>query len=416
VGRSRLRILSLSPYLPSRRSGAPVRLLGLLRRLAESHAVSLLSFVPASQDNAPALDAVREYCEEVAVVPNDRIGLSGAARRALQLGALLSGRSYDRLVLERAVFQAALDRMTARSRYDVIQAETCFMTGYKFPRDTLVVLDEHNIEYELLYRGYRTEPFIGRKVFNAVEYLKVRRAETAAWRRAQACLVTSQREEDVVRSVAPLTLTAVIPNGVDIHYFAPDAQNADPDRIVFTGLLTYRPNIDAVRFFTREVLPLVLRERPSLKLTVVGYGPRELLGSIVSPNVEATGWVPDVRPYLRAAGAVVVPVRMGSGTRLKVLDALAAGKAVVTTSLGCEGIDVKDREHLLIADHPQLFADHVLEVLRDKNLSSKLARRGRELVSARYSWSVVGEELVAFHEILAGRLLDADSDLESLPA
>jgi glycosyltransferase involved in cell wall biosynthesis len=409
----RLRILVVTPSMPFATSwGFGIRVFQLVRQLASRHSVTVLTY--GLPDNARDVAALRELGAEVTVVTppaRDR-----HRRRVAQLTSLASGRPYQYSQLHTAAMQRELDCALNSTTFDIIQVESSQMGGFDFHGHPAVILDEHNIEYELLYRSYRTEPSVGRKLFNAVEYLKVRRAERAAWRRADGCLLTSGREADLVRRIAPSTPIAVIPNGVDLEYFSPGSEAPDPDSILFTGLLTYRPNLDAVRHFTREVLPLIVKARPSTKLTVVGYGPREMLATITSGHVKATGWVPDVRPYLRAAAAVVVPVRMGSGTRLKVLDGLAAAKPIVTTSLGCEGIDVKHGEHVLVGDEPRAFAEHVLAVLGSPSLATELGRGGRRLVEEKYSWSVVGEALGAFYRHLADGLIHTTDDLDRLPA
>jgi glycosyltransferase involved in cell wall biosynthesis len=374
-----------------------VRLLGLLRRLAESHAVSLLSFVPASQDNAPALDAVREYCEEVAVVPNDRIGLSGAARRALQLGALLSSRSYDGFVFERAFFQAALDRMTARSRYDVIQAETCFMTGYKFPSDTLVVLDEHNIEYEVRRRSVSVAGSLPRKIQNYLDFLALRREEQGSWRSIDACAVTSERDAAVISRTLPLVRAAVVPNAVDTEHFMPQPDRTVPGTVLFFGTLGYHPNVDGILFFLREVLPLLRRATPGLTVQVVGAAPPPAVLRLAGPDVIVTGEVDDVRPYLARAQAVIAPLRIGGGTRLKILEAMAMGKPVVSTTLGAEGLAARADKEILIADTPETFARQLGRILVDDRLATALGSAARRLVETSYDWSASAEKLVALY-------------------
>ena len=402
----RLRIMVLTPFMPFAKSlGFNIRVFQLVRQLATRHQVSVLTYgLPA---NAPDVAALRDLGVEVRVVTPPFPGWGG--RRVAQLASLASGRPYQYRELQTPAMQRELDRLLESSTFDIVQVESSPVSGFDFRGHPIVVIDEHNIEYELLSRSYRTERSAGRKFFSGVEYLKVRRAEQAAWKRAGGCLVTSRREETAVRRIAPHVPTAVVSNGVDLDYFTPSSEAPERDSVLFTGQLTYRPNLDAIRYFTREILPLIVHVRPSTKLTVVGYGPPDVLASITGANVLATGWVPDVRPYLRRAAVVVVPVRMGSGTRLKVLDALASGKAVVSTSLGCEGIEVRDGEHLLIGDDPEAFASHALAILRDPLLPGTLARSGRRLVEDRYSWSAVTNDLEAFYQRLAAGARPAPS-------
>ncbi|MDO9173205.1 MAG: glycosyltransferase family 4 protein, partial [Actinomycetota bacterium] len=176
------------------------------------------------------------------------------------------------------------------------------------------------------------------------------------------------------------------PNGVDIEFFAGSDVAVDPDSIVFTGLLHYRPNIDAVTFFTKQILPHIVQRRPDVVFSIVGLGAPSEVTRLAGPNVRFVGEVPDIRPYALSAGALVVPLRMGSGTRLKVLDGLAMQKGLISTTLGCEGIEVVDGQHLLVADGAEEFAQAVVSVLDDRRLAEELGRNGRALVEAKYSW------------------------------
>jgi glycosyltransferase involved in cell wall biosynthesis len=296
--------------------------------------------------------------------------------------------------------QTVLDRLLTTEGFDIVQVESTQMSVFDFGPRATVLLDEHNIEYELLYRMCRTEQSPLRKVYNWAEFLKFRREERRAWRRADGCALTSAREEQIVRGYVPDKPTAVVPNGVDIEYFAPRSEPVVGHHIVFTGLMLYRPNIDAAVYFAREILPTILRHRANARFVIVGAGPTEEVRRLAGPNVHVTGTVPDVRPYVHDAAALVVPLRMGSGTRLKVLEGLAMGKAMVSTSLGCEGIDVRHGEHLLVADEPEAFAQAVLQLLDRRELAKDLGERGRALTEATYSWSSVGAQLEMLHNRL----------------
>ncbi len=195
----------------------------------------------------------------------------------------------------------------------------------------------------------------------------------------------------------PAKPTHVAPNGVDIEYFQPSPKPVDPNSLVFTGLISYRPNTDAVLFFVHEVLPHIVKARPEAVFSIVGMGPPDEILRLASPNVKVTGEVPDVRPYIQNASIFVVPLRMGSGTRLKVLEGLAMGKPMVSTRLGCEGIEVRDGEHLLMEDDPQAFAQAVVRLMEDRELSARLGTAGRALVEQNYSWESIVQTMQQFH-------------------
>jgi glycosyltransferase involved in cell wall biosynthesis len=240
----------------------------------------------------------------------------------------------------------------------------------------------------------------------AIGHRRQRAAEERAWRTADLCLATSEREARIIGASAARRI-AIVPNGVatdTIHPVAgvPAARDAARPTLAFVGLLGYRPNADAVTHLVRDILPLIRAQRPDIHLQVIGDGATADLLRLAGPGVEFTGRVPDVRPFVSAAGAVVVPLRIGSGTRLKILEALALARPIVTTTIGAEGIDVVDGEHVLIADEPAAFAAAVVRVLRDEALARRLGENGRALVERSYDWSTVGSRLVEAYDQLLG--------------
>lgn len=400
-----MRVLILTPSLPYPPIwGFGMRVYQLLKHLSTRHQVSLLTYAESGQEQHIA--AIEALGARVCTVPTPHPG-SGFSRRFGQLASLASSVSFQSRALYSAEMQAAIYRLLDGEPFDVVQIESSQMSCFDFGRRAVVLLDEHNIEYELLNRMCRTEGSPIRKLFNWLEYQKFRREEQGAWVRSAGCMLTSGREQGIVRQQVPGKATAVVPNGVDIDYFQPADAIVQSNSIVFTGLMRYRPNIDAVIYMVREILPHLLRKRPNLTFTVVGAGEPEEVKRLAGPNVVVTGAVPDVRPHVADAAVFAVPLRMGSGTRLKVLEGLAMGKPLVSTALGCEGISVRDGQHLLIADEPSAFARSVLQLLDDAALASRLARNGRGLVESEYSWASVAERLELFYEEVLRRVATA---------
>jgi glycosyltransferase involved in cell wall biosynthesis len=204
----------------------------------------------------------------------------------------------------------------------------------------------------------------------------------------------------IVAGHASETPVAVVPNCVDVEHFTPQPTPVDPSSIVFIGTLGYRPNVDAVEYLLDEILPEVLAAHPDAVLTVVGRGEERDLRRFRRPHVTVTGRVPDVRPYLARAAVAVVPVRIGGGTRLKVVEALAMGKAVVSTTIGCEGLAVRDGEHVLLADDGPGIARALSQVLSDAAMARRLGSAGRELVMAEYSWDTARERLERLYDVI----------------
>ena len=207
------------------------------------------------------------------------------------------------------------------------------------------------------------------------------------------CVGVSAQDRERLVALCPGMAVEVVSNGVDLDYFKPgDAE--DEMSLVFTGSMDWHPNEDAVLYFCHHVLPLIRTEFPEIKFCIVGSNPSErVLGLQRLEGVVVTGSVEDVRPYISNAAVYVVPLRVGGGTRLKILQALAMRKAVVSTSIGCEGLDLQPEEHLLVADEPQQFAESTIRLVRDRSLRNRLSESGGALVREKYSWDVIVETL-----------------------
>ena len=389
-----MRILLVSPYLPYPPSwGSGMRTYQLLRALASDNSVTLLSFECAWQDMA--LEELEKHCERVIIVP--RRVEAGVSKRLRQARCLLSTLPHHAQALTSPAMKAALADCLQED-FDSIQVTSSPMLGRGLSTSTPVVLDEHNVESEVLRRMAAGERSPLRRVYNRIESNKQARLERHAWRSVQACAMPSSRDADAVVAQAPRTLVRVVPNGVDPEYFAPTGADIDPDELVFTGLLSYRPNYDAVRHFINDVRPRIREVRPRTKLTVVGSCTTQGRQSLQADGVVVTGWVEDLRPYLARAAAAVAPIRMGGGTRLKVIEAMSMGKAVVSTTVGCEGLDVVPGQHLLVADGADAFADAIMRLLDDAPLASRLGAAGRDLAVSRYSWQESGRRLLELHQ------------------
>ena len=393
-----LMVLGALPYPPIWGSG--IREFQLLRYLSSRHDVDVVTYL--GEDDRANADVLRRSCRTLYGIPANVIDATQARRD--QLRRMLSGSSYRATWLLSKRMQSALDDVLDRNRYDVVHLSQSTLGRFDFASGRApLVVDEHNVEFELLYRTFRTERSPVRKLYYLSEFLKFRREEIGLWRRSAGCVVTSFRAREQLTGVVPADQVAVVPNAVDTNYFRPTEVVPEPDRLVFTGTMNYRPNIDAVAYFVRHILPAIVRARPNARLTIVGAYPTEDVRSLESPRVHVVGRVPDIRPYLAVASVVVIPLRTGSGTRLKLIEALAMAKPVVSTSLGAEGIPVRDGEHLLVADGPSAFAESVVRLLRDTALARALGQAGREYAAEHLTWDHSGSELEQFY----GRILSA---------
>lgn len=409
----RLDIVFVSMFPPSPpTSGAQRRIEGLMTGLAARHRVSGVALFDPELDPAAATCAMGAYCDEVVLVPGrpER----GPWKRLLQLRSLLSPRCFERHQVHVPALQRALRDVLGRHRRDVVCLEGPFLSGYDVrvappgSRGPVVLLDAHNVEHQLARRSRDASEEAIRRLHHAVNWRKVRRDEIAAWRRADGVAFTSHDDAELARPLLGPVPAAVIPNGVDLaHFRARDDVAAEPGLVVFFGTLDYFPNRDGVRHLLAEVWPRLAAAVPRARLRILGPRPTPEVLAARGPRVEVPGPVDDLRPHLARASVVVAPLRVGGGTRLKILEAMAMGRAVVSTTIGAEGLEVRHERELLVADGAPAFAAAVQRVLEDEPLARALGAAGRALVERRYGWPSIAADLEPFLAELRGRVWKA---------
>ncbi|MFQ6059008.1 MAG: glycosyltransferase [Anaerolineae bacterium] len=375
------------------------------------HEIHLLSFV-RSRDELAKAGPLRQLCRRVAVVPAPR---RSPIKRLLSV--FLSPQPDMALRLPSAEFQARLEAWLRETAFDVIQVEGIEMAGYglgireqglgirgqRRGGRPLLVFDDHNAEYVLQQRAFETDARQPRRwvgaFYSLIQWQKLRRYEAQVCRAYDRVVAVSPADAQALHRLAPGLEISVVPNGVDTDYYRPPYPlSPDPYSLVFTGKMDFRPNVDAVLWFCQEILPLIGRERPAVRFTIVGRDPHpRVLALARDHRVTVTGYVEDVRPYIARAAVYVVPLRMGGGTRLKVLEAMAMGQAIVSTTLGCEGVDLTPGREAVLADTAPAFARQVVALLDDEERRRALGERARRLVEARYDWRAIVPKLEAVY-------------------
>ena len=316
--------------------------------------------------------------------PDRHVG-EGLAKRLLQLQSLASTRSCERRLAAAPEMQRALDRVLRAKRFDLVNLEFSFLgecdlrqapPNERLPR---LVVDSHNIDYELARQYARAGRSLAHRLYAGVNWRKLRREELGTYRDADGVYLCSAADERRLLDEIPGARTAVIPNAADVEYYQPRPTDPPPDgrTVVFFGHLSYAPNVDGVIYFVQEIWPRIAEAHPEARLKIIGGRPPRSLQLLAGPRVELTGFVPDLRPHLAAAAAVVVPLRLGGGTRLKIVEAMAMGKAIVSTPLGAEGIEAVPGRDLLIEDQPEAFADAVNRLLGDPELAARIGQSAR---------------------------------------
>ena len=302
-----------------------------------------------------------------------------------------------------AAVLAELDRILQRQSFDVVQIESMHLIAYArrirqiAPR-TRLICDWHNVESEILARYSENDRNPLRSWYAKRTSVLSRNIEKQLLRLCHAHTVCSQRERELLLARVPEARIEVVGNGVDCDYFAEaPAQPSARRDVLFMGRMDYHANIDAALYFVRHIWPLVRERRPELRLVIVGAQPPKQILALREQGIAVTGTVEDVRPFYHGALVSVVPLRVGGGTRLKVLEAMAAGTPVISTSLGAEGLAITSGEDVLIADTPQAMADGIVSLQAESALWRQLVANGRRLVQEKYDWAVVGAVLLRLH-------------------
>jgi sugar transferase (PEP-CTERM/EpsH1 system associated) len=390
-----MRILILTPQFPyPPHKGTTLRNYNLMAGLAPRHMIDLLSFA----DTAPAASPIDQICRRIATVP---IPHRPSWRRALD--TVLSPWPDMGLRLWSRDFQQKLATWLSDGAYEVIQVEGLELARYALSllreADTvrgrpLIVFDDHNAEYllqkriaeaEIAARGWNAGA-----IYSSIQWRKLRSFERRVCRQADRVACVSAADAITLQQLDPALKTHLIPNGVDTDFYQREKVtplDLPAHSLVFTGTMDFRPNVDAMLWFAREVLPHVKARVPDVQVYIVGQRPHARLDVLRGdPSITITGAVDDTRPYIAAAGVYIVPLRMGGGTRLKLLEALALQAPIVSTTLGAEGFEVKSGEQLLLADEPVDFAQAIVDLINDGVRARLLGAAGRSFAVQHYDW------------------------------
>ncbi|HET7205750.1 MAG TPA: glycosyltransferase [Terriglobales bacterium] len=384
--------------------GGRIRSFHLAKELATHHDVSLFTFASEAEDPIAAHEPLNKIFQQVICLPLKIPPARGWRETMNYVQNLPSTRPYSMSKYCQPWIARELRDLLAQKEYDLLLCDfllTAAVVPWDWPKPK--VLFTHNIEAVIWERHYRLSRNPIWKAVSYREYRLLERMEREYVSRAEHVLAVSENDRDFFLKYAPESRMSVIPTGVDVDYFSPRDGEEDPSSIVFTGSMDWTANEDGIVFFIENVLPLVRRRFPRAKLWVVGRRPTSRLQQIGRSitDVEVTGTVDDIRPYLSRGSVYVVPLRVGGGTRIKIFEAMAAGKAVVSTTIGAEGLPVQDGENILLADDAETFAKCVVDLLSDEVRRKNLGAAARKLVSENYSWKAVGKTMAKVLEAVA---------------
>jgi glycosyltransferase involved in cell wall biosynthesis len=408
---TRPRLLFLAqcvPYPPH--SGVATRTFNILKQLHAAYDIDLVAFYRVNhQPDRVARDAAWGALQRTGVFVSEPTPIPSehSALRKIwdHLRSLISGRAYTYYEYQSRAFADRLRAVLRTRAPDLVHLDSLDLHRWlpDLPR-VPTACTHHDIDSDLLRRRARRLSRAGLRHYLLLQADRVERLERELCPRLALNVMMSEVDARKLRAIAPDAVTAVVPNGTDTEYFQPNGVESVAGRVAFVGPTYSHPNRDAVEFLLRDIWPRVRAADGSTSLRLIGRNaPVDRARYDAEPGVTTLGYLPDIRPPLAEARCCAVPIRIGGGTRLKILDAWAMGKAVVSTSIGCEGLDALDGVNILIRDTPHAFADAVLQVLNDATVRSRLERNARRTAAETYGWSVVGDRIRSAYDALLGR-------------
>lgn len=380
-------------------TGGKIRSFNLLKELGKKHAVTLFTFYAAQA--ADTHDDLKQYFSRVIHLPVVLPAQRGFREALKYARNLVTRRPYSLSKYALPEVASALRKLLVEERYDLLICDFLFSAPI-VPWDIPVpkVLFTHNVETQIWKRHFEVARNPIWKGVAWREYRTMERAEREFLQKADHVLTVSENDRQHFGAFLPIEDMTVIQTGVDIAYFHPSSIPAKSNSLVFTGSMDWMPNEDAIQYFVKDIFPRIRREVPDASLCVVGRRPSERTRALEKENngVVITGTVEDIRPFSWDASVYVVPLRVGGGTRIKIFEAMAMGKAIVSTPVGAEGLPVENEKNILLEESEEGFARQVIRLLREPGERAELGREARKLVEENYSWGAVAGTFDAVFE------------------
>lgn len=372
-------------------AGGKIRSYHIAKELAKIHDVTLFTFYAEEPNDEH--HTLTSIFQKVVTHPLKISAGRGVGEAVSYLKSFLAPLPYSITKYCRPEVASHLREIMALEKYDVILCDFLSPAAViPFDLGIPVVMFTHNVEAMIWKRHWEvaTNP-IWRFVFKR-EYERMRATELRYLNESTHVLTVSDTDTAMFAKDISAAKISIIPTGVDIDYFQP-VNGEEPDSLVFTGSMDWMPNEDGILYFVEEILPLIRRQRPATKLWIVGRKPGDRIKVLADTGIEVTGRVEDIRPYIAKGAVYVVPLRVGGGTRLKIFEAMAMGKAVVSTTIGAEGLPVTNGADIILADGPQHFANEVCRLMGSRKERTRIGDGGRKLVQEKYSWTAVAKHL-----------------------
>lgn len=393
-----MKILFVTKELPYPvNNGHRMRSINILKGIAAGNTVDIVCLGEEDQMQE-AKTHLKDYFRDLHVIEFKPFSLTYKIKVLLK--SLITFRSYAISLRRSRAMRDMVEELTSGGEYDCIVCDGIHMMVNVPNNGIKVVLSEHNIESMIVRRYADVAPGLKRWLAQW-EYQKLKDFEELTWARTDAAFVCSEDDRQIVCEIMHSDEVYVVPNGVDVeNYQVQKDVTQVPNSLIYTGLMGWGPNEDAACYFTEEIYPLIQKNVPDVQFSIVGKNPTDKVKALGEKerSVHVTGFVDDIQRYMCEAEVFIVPIRIGSGTRLKILEALALQMTVISTAIGCEGIKVTDGKDIIIRDTPQGFADAVIEVLKNKDEYKHLGVNGRQLIEQEYSWAKVRQDLSVYLE------------------
>ena len=383
-------------------TGGRIRSLHILKELARRHSVTVFTYYAEHFGDQHSGIELKEFADVVAIpiavaaerTPRDYLRYARTfLSRAPHSMQVIGGESGGRLrFFDGSEIRRRLNSLIARGNFDALVCDFIYPAGlidWSLPCPKIIFT--HNVEAHLWKQQFEASHHPVKRFLYWKEWRALTGAERGYARQADGVITVSEQNRAYFSRYAQPERVSTIATGVDIEAYRPSG-SAPSNSMVFTGSMDWMPNQDGILFFASEILPHIRREVPDADLWIVGRYPSREIQDLAGPRIHITGRVEDIRPYLQEAPVYIVPLRHGSGTRLKIFEAMAMGKAVVSTTLGAEGLPVTHGRNILIADDPREFAGAVVRVLRDRELAAALGRAARALVEQQFTWKAAASQ------------------------
>jgi glycosyltransferase involved in cell wall biosynthesis len=395
------KILWLSHFVPyPPKGGCFQRSYNLIKEISSKNDLYLIALKHKDSthpdfDISIAKSELGKLCREVIIIDISS-STSGTALYATAIKSLFTTTPMSVNMFKSQEMHEAIRRIKQKVNFQVVHFDTISMAEYIGDFSNVpMVMNHHGVESFMIKRRVENEPNFLNKMYLMIEGLKLERYEKKYCPRFDMNLAVSVLDKDLMGSITGIDNIEVIENGVDIKYFSPPENLTNNKNIIFAGRLDQYSNRESILYFCAKVWPIIKKQNPDIRFVIIGNNPPAKLAEIANKdkNIDLLGYVDDVRPHFATAMISVCPIKDGGGTRIKILDALAMGMPIVSTSIGCEGIDVTPGIDVFIADTPQEFADKVNSILTDICKRQSLSKNARKTAEDKYSWKVISEKL-----------------------